>query len=330
MFSKLPIISCVLLLCACGDRATQTSITPATDLDLPEIKSPSNGEDKLDATAYYKTYHGHEVEHLEKVYKSLKRNGCTNFIFYAGDSSLDNKHWFTDMAPAINGYENILVPPSMKKDIDYWMNELLARGHGPQNKKVCSIMTSVEATTLAGRDNGLLAQDKFVRDHVGTEDFLIVSIGGNDVALAPTNATKRALLALKNNPQDPIALAHLLAIYGEKTKKYVERIIEKNKPKNTIISMIYYPSEKDSSSWARGTLEQLGYFQDPKILQNLIDFFYKEATQKIKIDGARVTPLEMSKALNGKTPSDYEQLVEPSAEGGKKLAELFLKTLFGH
>lgn len=92
--------------------------------------------------------------------------------------------------------------------------------------------------------------------------------------------------------------------------------------------MIYYPNEADISGWAANFLNSLDYANNPKTLQNLIDFLYKEGTKKIQIPGAKITPIELSEALDKKSSSDYLQALEPSAEGGRKLAKLFIDTLF--
>jgi hypothetical protein len=43
---------------------------------------------------FYEEYHGHQPCHLSRVYNLLKtKAGSRRFIFLAGDSSLDNKHW---------------------------------------------------------------------------------------------------------------------------------------------------------------------------------------------------------------------------------------------
>ena len=43
-------------------------------------------------------------------------------IYLAGDSSLDNKFWFSQQAVALNGYENMLDPPTMKTDVCFaWL-----------------------------------------------------------------------------------------------------------------------------------------------------------------------------------------------------------------
>jgi len=38
-----------------------------------------------------------------------------------------------------------------------------------------------------------LPQDLFIQSHLSQDDYLIVSVGGNDVALAPTETTRKAL-----------------------------------------------------------------------------------------------------------------------------------------
>ena len=55
---------------------------------------------------------------------------------------------------------------------------------------------------------------------------------------------------------------------------------------------------------------------------------YKHGTKNIAIPGVTIVPVALSEALDGKTTADYVSAVEPSPEGGKKLAEFFVKTLF--
>jgi hypothetical protein len=40
----------------------------------------------------------------------------------------DNKYWFNSWAEAVNGYEEVLEPPAMKRDVCYWVNEQAAKG----------------------------------------------------------------------------------------------------------------------------------------------------------------------------------------------------------
>ena len=82
----------------------------------------------INSNSFYREYHGHKVNHLEKLHTLLtKQNDKKSFIYLAGDSSLDNKFWLHDEkdVPAVNGYEKILSPPFMKPDISYHLNKYL-------------------------------------------------------------------------------------------------------------------------------------------------------------------------------------------------------------
>jgi hypothetical protein len=54
----------------------------------------------------------------------------------------------------------------------------------------------VEATTLNERSYRLRPQDKFIRDNISSNDVLIVSVGGNDIALAPAPCTILSIAGL--------------------------------------------------------------------------------------------------------------------------------------
>ena len=58
----------------------------------------------------------------------------------------------------------------------------------------------MEATTLNERTFSLRPQDRFLRDNVRSNDILIVSVGGNDVALCPTPCTIVSILGLLSLP----------------------------------------------------------------------------------------------------------------------------------
>ena len=77
--------------------------------------------DLVDTKAFYSEYHGHKVDHLQKLLPHLRQTS-TNLIWTAGDSSLDNKYWFHTKSNAINGYENILRPQQSICDVTYWLN----------------------------------------------------------------------------------------------------------------------------------------------------------------------------------------------------------------
>jgi hypothetical protein len=149
---------------------------------------------------YYAEYHGHPVDELEAVVRSLRAQG-KSLIWLAGDSSLDNKYWFHESSPALNGYEHVLKPAIMKQDVCYWLNATAAerahaqgQGEGPQ---WACVNTAIEATSLNDRAcSKLWAQDELIRQHIGPDDILIVSVGGNDVALQPLLCTVLSMFAM--------------------------------------------------------------------------------------------------------------------------------------
>jgi hypothetical protein len=50
---------------------------------------------RVRSSEFYQEYHGHRLEHLVAAHARLRQiAGCGEFIYLAGDSSLDNKHWF--------------------------------------------------------------------------------------------------------------------------------------------------------------------------------------------------------------------------------------------
>ena len=88
--------------------------------------------------------------------------------------------------------------------------------------------------------------------------------------------------------------------------------------------MIYYPDEAPTPSWAGLALGALGYNNNPAKLQILIRKAFGFATSSIRIDGSEVIPVPLFHVLDGKVPSDYVARVEPSPEGGRKMAEFIL------
>ena len=117
-------------------------------------------DDKV--TSYYEPFYGHDVDHLALALSALRRRH-DSVVFLAGDSSLDNKYWFSSWADAVNGYETVLEPPRMKRDVCYWINEQAER----EGKRLGCLNAAVEATSLNDRAWGrLLPQDAFIRDHI--------------------------------------------------------------------------------------------------------------------------------------------------------------------
>ena len=77
-------------------------------------------------------------------------------MWLLGDSSLDNKYWLPSpgtRTPAVNGFEAVLSPPTMRRDVAYWTNKHLAdatAGVAP----FC-LNAAVEESTIGHRILGL-------------------------------------------------------------------------------------------------------------------------------------------------------------------------------
>lgn len=320
-------------------------------------------QDKVSAANYYSTYFGHDVEYLAEVKKQLLASGKSSVIYLAGDSSLDNKFWFGERAQALNGYENVLYPANMKTDVCYHLNsEAVRRGLN----HVCCLNTAVEATSLNSRACcTLLDQDKFIRDNITSEDTLVVSVGGNDVALTPVLFTILNLLVLSwcvpvicldncscacpiNTHIDlgccgcglpgclsggllgwPPGIGYFVDLFKNRVGNYVRRLVGKTKPKKVVICMIYYLDEKATGSWADGMLGCMCYNAFPYRLQSAIRAMFRLATKRIRISGTEVVAFPLFEVLDGKTSSDYLQRVEPSPKGGRKMAVAIMDAIFG-
>ena len=138
---------------------------------MPSV-SP-RAHERIDARAFYAEYHGHTLEHLERLAKELPQGRAV--VYLVGDSSLDNKHWIlSSRRAACNGYEKVLEPTQSVADVCYWINrECERRGLGDT---ACCINAAIEESTLGLRSSGaLLPQDTFVRQHVGSGDVIVCS-----------------------------------------------------------------------------------------------------------------------------------------------------------
>ena len=316
---------------------------------------------KIKSGQFYKEYHSHKIKHLIAIKQQLTKLNDkgkeTTFIYLMGDSSLDNKHWFFDSnkskstqmkndsftAPACNGYENILVSPSrMVQDVSYHMNEIAEQRYGSNN--ICTIMGSIEESTISDRNKSstsLLAQDAFIQSQIKPNDYLIISVGGNDIALNPTLSTAIAMALLTRSPVWMIeygiapGFSYFVDLFSNGIEDIVLKVINKNIPKEILINMIYYPDVVPGGSWADDTLRILGYDSNPEKLQLIIrtlfeavkkkDFPKLKAYIKRNQSDSKVTAFPLFEVLN--EHEDYEQRVEPSVQGGRKMAEAFLDAL---
>lgn len=222
----------------------------------------------------------------------------------------------------------------------------------------------MEESTLAARSfDRLLPQDKFVRDNIGREDHLIVSVGGNDIALRPSACTIANILPLIHCASPamleracactpdlyrccgdiscqglqgcaagsccgcPPGLGYMVDLFGSRVRNYVLRLLGSQRPRTVVIAMIYYPDMARSGSWADAALGFLGYEERPQQLQLAIRTVFELATKRISIPGTRVVPFPMFELLDGSDSRDYVQRVEPSPAGGRKLARALVDAI---
>jgi len=122
----------------------------------------------------------------------------------------------------------------------------------------------------------------------------------------------------------PPCLGYLRHLFGKRVELYIKQLTAKTKPKKILVCMIYYPDENRTPSWAAGALGALKYNSDPGHIQLLIRRAFEEATSQIKIPGSEVIPVPLFDVLDGSRSEDYVARVEPSAIGGKKMAEYLL------
>ena len=264
----------------------------------------------------------------------------------------NNKYWFSDTRPAVGVYKDVLDPPVSVADVTYWMNYLLEQQQQP---KYSAINAAVEATTLNERSYRLRPQDIFIRDNISVDDVLVVSIGGNDVALAPAPCTIASICGILALPMQciesgasccvcpvndcccgcgpsllsclgtcPPCLGYFRHLFGTRVQHYIEQLTAKTKPKKILVCMIYYPDENPAPSWANGALGALRYNTNPAKVQAIIRKAFEEATCRIRIEGSEVIPVPLFNVLDGKQSQHYVARVEPSALGGERMAEFLL------
>ena len=136
-----------------GSQVRECKVGPKKTSSVSVMEKVEERDRPVDAGTFYGEYHGHTVPELQRVH-ALLRNEGTRCIFLAGDSSLDNKHWFFQggnkrkqlhdpsfTAGALNGYERVLQPARMVMDVSYWMNCIAQERLGSAH--LCTINASI-------------------------------------------------------------------------------------------------------------------------------------------------------------------------------------------
>ena len=334
-----------------GRSASRNSRPDKTQEKMSEFREKV----QIDAHRFFGEYHGHPAGDLQQALDHFKgtRGREAPVLWLAGDSSLDNKHWFEDTAAAINGWEDILTPPTVRKDVAYYVSkECVSRKLGASVFN-CAIEESCVGDRSCGR---LMRQDRFIADNIGPNDTLVVSVGGNDIALKYTPCTVLNMFwlmccvpqtciestacgcslpcddcclgcgpsCLSNFLACPPGAGYFLHLFKTRIEHYLTSLVAKCKPKKVLVCMIYYPDEKQTGSWADTTLGVLGYNSNPAKLQALIRLMFKHATQNIRIPGVEVEAVPLFEAMDGRDTRDYCQRVEPSPKGSAKMAKIIM------
>lgn len=293
---------------------------------------------RVSAEGFYETYHGHQREHLEAAHSALRAAG-KRIIWLAGDSSLDNKYWLLPSSrirgpssgvPAVNGYEHILSPPRSVPDVAHHVNAYCAQHSLPY----AALNAAVEESSVGQRDGGatLLPQDDFLRDHLQAEDIIVVSVGGNDVALHPTVMTILSMACMIFCCPRPciraacaLGLGHFTRMYTRDGARYLAGLTSKCTPAAVLMCSIYFPDMAPTPSWAGRLLGLLGYDSNPGKLQDVIRAIYTGGICRVTVPGVRILPVPLFEALDGSDSEHYVARVEPSASGGERMAGFIMR-----
>lgn len=315
---------------------------------------------KISAFAFYANYYGHQL-HLLWNCQRIFREQDRSIVWLVGDSTLDNKHWLyaddyvgnkmldplNDPAytgPAVNGMEEILNPPRCIQDVAYWFN--LFSSSSSSFSSLVALNCATEASTLWDRRHGLhlLNRDRLVRDHITSRDCLVVSVGGNDLALRPSPRIIASLLRLRYSGAGSDAsiddfshpsLRSLRDLFLDQTLHFVLSLCQRHRPRLVVVCLQYAPSlSSQHPSWADPVLRTLRYSGNPddagpRKVRRVLDAVYEHCTQEVARRVQLVTQGEVRcVSLNWSNVMDwtrdeemYVSRVEPSVMGGKQMAK---------
>jgi hypothetical protein len=288
----------------------------------------------INSNNYYNNYYGHNNYYLDFLIYCFKFKD-KKIIYLAGDSTLDNKHWIQNTAAAVNLYYEILKPDICKTDMCYWINVNINE-YKNASDFIC-INTAVEEASLSDKIK-LNSSDSLISKHITSNDILIVSIGGNDIALKPNLETIKnlALILLKYTANDFMdseiinkpEIKYFIDYFYTQILNYINKLICKDKPSLILICWIYFLDLKNVKSWSNTILNSINYSNNPERIQSLIRIIYTHSITKIKIDNVQMKYFPMYEILDGTDTNDYAERVEPSSSGSMKLAKRMTQIIF--
>merc|ERR1712196_315394 len=134
---------------------------------------------------------------------------------------------------------------------------------------------------------------------------MVVSVGGNDVAMTPSIQTIiNALGMMKFSSEADIAagstmfMSHFINLFHDQLKQYVEKVVSWTKPKKILVCMLYFLDEAPADSWASFALNHLEYNTRPQKLQAAMRTIFAKATSRIQIEGTEVVPIPLFEVLD--------------------------------
>eukprot|EP00049_Salpingoeca_infusionum_P023771 m.13804 g.13804 ORF g.13804 m.13804 type:complete len:319 (+) comp6030_c1_seq1:152-1108(+) len=296
-------------------------------------------------TEYYKSYYGHSRSHLEIAHDELRKRN-KSIAFFVGDSTLDNKHWLFNpargkvlqmasplcTAAALPQYGNLFgADGRMVKDVAYWTTRSL----GQFDVSAAALNCAVEESTIGERETELFEQDYAMEELLTDQDYLVVSMGGNDVALKPSVRTiKDVLFITRCRKEGWFGFIHRRGIscltrrFSSGIVSYLRRVLSTKKPKGLVICALYYPAVV-GSGWADTTLRLIKYDETPEPMQAVIREVYDGILAHVQeaFPDIPIRLCKMYEALDPTNAVDYVQRVEPSVEGGEKIGQLIAQTI---
>mmetsp|Transcript_44811 Transcript_44811/g.74366 ORF Transcript_44811/g.74366 Transcript_44811/m.74366 type:complete len:444 (+) Transcript_44811:232-1563(+) len=306
---------------------------------------------EINSEEFYANYYGHTMEMLDTLETALRASSSAErtVIWLVGDSTGDNKFWVAQAGgiwrQAVNGYQNILSPPLMKGDVAFWMNsELVAHGavhavaiNAAVEESAIGAVPPADGRSNLGRDGPLIEWDSFVHTRMQPQDIVVVTLGGNDVALWPSQETISAFVSvILGSSEEQIdagtapGMDHIISIFGLQQQRFLEKLVNKTRPRAVVLCMLYYVDKNaNASSWAAPTLQFLNYNSQEG--QGKLNLLYRKVFElgisKVSLEGVPVVPVALFQAMDGTDTNDYVARVEPSSQGGSKLAKLIVDAM---
>ena len=193
-----------------------------------------------------------------------------------------------------------------------------------------------QADACSSQEVELLPQDKFASGRLGEEDTLIISASGNDFNHDEIHKVFEA--SLKEFPEDSQhdkeafenrvrwVAEKLSGIYHEALQAYATKLVEKTKPKNVFICA-YSDFYEFQTGWATDLFKYVvGGGDNAKgfsFIRELWRDLYNNQMQHIKVHGTQVYIVPLFNVLDRNDPMDFAAQVEPSVQGGMKMAIAF-------